>query len=307
MQLTLGPVLYHWKPDIWRDFYYRIADEAPVDIVSIGETVCSKRAPFYADSLPPVVERLERAGKAVQLSSYALVSQERERKAMEALVREARHPVEVNDVSSLAHMDGKPHVIGPFVNTYNEGTARYLASLGATRITLPPELPLDSVTAIAKGCPEVIVEAFAFGRMPLAISARCYHARLHKHSKDNCRFVCELDPDGLEVDTLKGEKFLSVNGVQTLSFACSNLLPHLGALREGGVKALRLSPQHCDMAAIARVYRDAVDGRLDIPEAVAECRRIYPDVPFADGFSLGAPGAEWKATFARVNGVEERL
>ncbi|MET3221923.1 hypothetical protein ABIF35_002710 [Bradyrhizobium japonicum] len=28
MQLSLGPVLYNWAPERWRDFYFRIADEA---------------------------------------------------------------------------------------------------------------------------------------------------------------------------------------------------------------------------------------------------------------------------------------
>ena len=33
-KLTLGPVLFNWAPEKWRDFYLRIADEAPVDSVS---------------------------------------------------------------------------------------------------------------------------------------------------------------------------------------------------------------------------------------------------------------------------------
>ncbi len=34
--LTLGPVLFNWPAETWRDFYFRIADEAPVDIVYLG-------------------------------------------------------------------------------------------------------------------------------------------------------------------------------------------------------------------------------------------------------------------------------
>ncbi|MCP3056298.1 U32 family peptidase, partial [Aurantimonas sp. LRZ36] len=37
MRLTLGPVLYNWPADEWSDFYARIADEAPVDRVVVGE------------------------------------------------------------------------------------------------------------------------------------------------------------------------------------------------------------------------------------------------------------------------------
>jgi collagenase-like PrtC family protease len=79
MQLGLGPVLYNWAPERWRDFYFRVADEAPVDVVSVGEIVCSKRSPFFAPYLPVVIERLRDAGKQVLLGSLILVSQRRER------------------------------------------------------------------------------------------------------------------------------------------------------------------------------------------------------------------------------------
>lgn len=305
MQITLGPVLYHWKPEIWRDFYFRIADEAPIDIVSVGETVCSKRTPFYEEYLSKVIERLDKAGKQVLLSSYLLISLERERKHVENLVTHAQHLVEMNDISGLLHMGQKPHTIGPFVNSYNEGTVAFFASNGATRICLPPELPLTSIEAIAQSHPDIAIEVFSFGRIPLAISARCYHARLHKQSKDKCRFVCELDPDGLEVDTLSGEKFLSVNGVQTLSYNCVNLLPELDQLRKTGIKGIRLSPQDCDMVAIAQIFRDTLNEKLESSVAVEKCRHIYKNAPFANGFALGIPGAEWKTVFATSNGLGE--
>ncbi|MDP6661297.1 MAG: U32 family peptidase, partial [Alphaproteobacteria bacterium] len=63
--LTLGPVLFNWAPERWRDFYFRIADEAPLDTVCVGEVVCSKRAPFFAPYLADVVERLGSADKEV--------------------------------------------------------------------------------------------------------------------------------------------------------------------------------------------------------------------------------------------------
>ena len=55
--LTLGPLLYNWKPEVRRDFYFRIADEAPVDCVYLGEVVCAKREPFFADDLPAIAAR----------------------------------------------------------------------------------------------------------------------------------------------------------------------------------------------------------------------------------------------------------
>ena len=299
MQLTLGPVLFHWNADTWRDFHFRIADEAPVDRVVVGEVVCSKRAPFFAGHLHAVVERLRAAGKEVLLASLALVTLERERRAIAELAASGLATVEANDVSALAHLAGRPHAVGPFVNVYNEATLAWLAARGARRVCLPPELPAASIAAIAQAAPEgVAVEVFAFCRVPLAISARCYHARVHGLSKDNCRFVCDRDPDGMAVNTLDGEPFLAVNGLQTLSYACANLVEDAAALAGMGVAALRLSPQHCDMVAVARTFRDALDGRLEPAEARAALARTYPAAPFANGFLHGRAGADYVAARA---------
>ncbi len=290
MQLSLGPVLYNWAPERWRDFYFRIADEAPVDVVSVGEIVCSKRSPFFEPHLQAVVERLQNAGKQVLLGSLILVSLRRERRQTQELAAAEGVLVEVNDLTCLRALTGRPHAIGPFVNIYNEASAAFHAARGARRICLPPELPLASVAAIAKAVPDVTSEVFAFGRVPLAISARCYHARLHKLAKDNCRFVCENDPDGLLLNTLEQQHFLTINGVQTLSHTCANLLGEAGVLHESHIGSLRLSPQDCDMVAVAQAFRDVLDGRDDVDRGNRRLAAAYPGVPFSNGFLLAEPG-----------------
>ena len=290
MQISLGPVLYNWAPEQWRDFYFRVADEAPVDVVSVGETVCSKRSPFFAPYLPDVIERLEQAGKQVLLSSLILVSLRRERRQTDEQVKESGRMVEVNDLTCLNSMEGRPHAIGPFVNIYNETSAAFHVQQGASRICLPPELPMTSISVIASALPQAVFEVFAFGRVPLAISARCYHARLHKLAKDNCQFVCEKDRDGLVLKTLDQQDFLTINGVQTLSYTCNNLLADIDALKKSGIRSLRLSPQDCDMVAVARVFRDVIDGRDDADGGSRRLAEIYPNVPFSNGFLHGKPG-----------------
>ncbi len=277
MTLTMGPLLFNWAPERWRDFYARIADEAPVDFVCLGEVVCSKRAPFYANLIADTVARLESAGKTVIFSTLILPTLDRERQQIAELAATPGLFVEANDVSALAHLGGRPHAIGPYVNVYNEATLAYLAAQGATRVCLPPELPFSSVQAMMQGLPPgVALEIFAFGRVPLAIAARCYHARVHGLAKDSCQFVCAEDTDGLEVDTLDGEPFLTVNGVQTLSRTFANLLADIPALTAAGVSGLRLSPQSCDMVAVARLFRDVIDGRREPGSAEEELRGLAP-------------------------------
>ncbi|NKN37560.1 U32 family peptidase [Agrobacterium sp. a22-2] len=293
--LSLGPVLYLWDGPKWRDFYFRIADEAPVIDVSIGETVCSKRLHFTEPHVAEVIERLESAGKTVRLSTLSLVTLERESQNVRNLIRDSEHEIEANDLSALGLLNGRPHAIGPVINVYNAATARLLAARGATRICLPPELPMRSIAEIVADAPGLEFEIFAFGRMPLAISARCAHARAKGHIKDNCQFVCADDPDGLPLNTLDRQSFLAINGVQTVSHSCQALLAELDELVETGISQFRLSPQDCDMVAVARLYDDVLHHRLDAEEALDRLRAVYPGVPLSNGFHHEKEGAAWVA------------
>ncbi|MAM10844.1 MAG: U32 family peptidase [Rhizobiaceae bacterium] len=290
-QLTLGPVYYLWDGPKWRDFYFRIADEAPVSRVIVGETVCSKRQHFIDPHMDEVIDRLEAAGKEVVISTYALVTLTRETRKLRAIAAESERLIEVNDLSAFMYLDSRPHTVGPLVNVYNAATARLLKTRGATALCLPPELPMSSIAAIAGDDPGIELEVFAFGRVPLAISARCAHARSKGKIKDNCSFVCGEEPDGLDVRTLDRQPFLSLNGVQTMSHTCQSLIGELDELRRAGIRRFRLSPQDCDMAAVAEVYRAALDGRIDAREAKARLNAIYPNVPLSNGFLYGREGA----------------
>ncbi|MCJ7996481.1 U32 family peptidase [Rhizobium cremeum] len=293
--LTMGPVYYLWDGPKWRDFHFRIADEAPVERVVIGETVCSKRQHFIEPHLAEVTERLEAAGKTVVLSTLALVTLERESRQVRDMVAESEYPIEANDLSALGLLNGKPHSIGPLVNVYNAATARLLAARGASSICLPPELPFSSVRTIAAETPDIALEVFAFGRMPLAISARCAHARAKGHIKDNCQFVCGEDPDGLPVKTLDRQSFLALNGVQTVSHTCQALLGELKELAAAGISGFRLSPQDCDMVAVATLYRAVLDGGMEVWEAIDRLQKIYPAAPLSNGFHHAREGAAWVA------------
>lgn len=269
-RLSLGPILFHWDAEAKRDFYFRIADEAPVDIVYLGEPVCSKRALFLEPHLPEIIERLRRAGKEVVVSTLALITSDREMAALGELTALPDLMVEVNDIGGVRLFRDRPHVIGPFVNVYNEGTLAYLAGCGMRRIVLVAEMPKASIATLASAAHDIELEIQAFGRLPLAVSARCYHARTHGLHKDGCQYVCGLDPNGLSVETLEGEGFLAINGVQTLSFTVCSLLAEVIELRRLGLDIFRLWPHELDMVAVAQLFRDVLDGRED-PDA-AEAR-----------------------------------
>lgn len=290
-KLTLGPVLFNWKPEALRDFYFRIADEAPVATVHIGEVVCSKRSPFFEPFLPTVVERLQAAGKEVVLSSLALIMTEREMAAAHALGSASEILVEANDISvaAAASAAGRPFIGGALLNIYNEGTLASLEAMGAVRVCLPAELSGEAIVALASAARSE-VEIQAFGRLPLAISARCYAARARSLSKDSCQYVCADDPDGMAVETLDETPFLAVNGTQTMSFHTMDLLAELTSLTAKGVDRFRLWPQTVDMVAVAGLYRGVLDGSLSVDEAEGRLAALCPEAEFANGYIHGRAG-----------------
>jgi len=291
-RLTLGPLLYHWSAQQRRDFYLRIADEAPIDTVYLGEVVCSKREPTFAPHRTAVIDRLRAAGKEVIVSTLALVTTQRERETIAELIAGGLM-VEANDVACVQLLAGRPHVVGPYINVFNEGARDFLVGRGAVRIVLPVEMPAKSIGIVAAGDARVEFEVQAFGRQPLSVAMRCYHARAHGRTKDHCQLVCGLDSNGLTANTIDGTEILTINGTQTLTHGHVVLLAELGALRRAGVRHFRLSPQDLDMVRVAALYRDVLDGREEALAAVETLRPLTGNVPFVNGFLHGREGLAW--------------
>lgn len=289
--LTLGPVFFHWPIERLRDFYFRIADEAPVERVHLGEVVCGKRMPFSDPVWPDLIERLEQAGKEVVLSTLAAPTTPRERRSIEDLCGDSRL-VEINDITALPARTDQPFVVGPFVNIYNGATAEFFIRRGAQTICPPVELSLAHIAAVARTCPDTEFEVFAFGRLPLALSGRCYHARLHGLHKDSCQFTCEQDLDGLVVDTLDDQSFLAINGVQTMSAQVQAIVLSPTEFIARGIRRLRLSPHTCDMVEVARIYRSLVEGNEEPERARGLLSNLTPPGGLVDGYARGHAGAE---------------
>ncbi len=299
VRLTLGPLLYNWPAERRLEFYRRIADDAPVDDVVLGEVVCVKRSPFVGDATLEAARLLRAAGKRVIFATLALPVQPREREDVTTVCALAEEGVlvEASESGALARLVGRPHHVGPLFNTYNGATLRVLAENGATTICLPWELDLTAIGRLAATGADlgIAVEVPAFGAMPLAISARCYHARAHGLSKDSCRYVCGEDPSGLTVSTLDGQGFLRVNGTQTLSEAVLTAVSEVQPLVGAGVSALRLMPEDLDMVAVAKIYRTLLDGTTSVATAEQDLTRLLGNRRQANGYLNDAPGDCWRA------------
>ncbi len=296
MKLNIGPNLFNWQPEFWRDFYFQIADSAPIDKVFLGEVICSKRAPLFYDYFDEVVERLERAGKQVILSTLAEITSNIDRRLIDKQANDKNFMIEANDVAALKHLNGAKHAIGCYINCYNENALEFFANNGATNICLNPEMPKSAIFALNKVAKQlgVELEIQIFGRIGLALSARCYHARAHNRTKDTCKFICDIDPDGMDLTTLEGQKFLSINGIQTMSYTYVNLVNELDEMLNMGIKNFRISPHSKGTLEVAKIFRAFIDGKIEISQANAQLEEQRLNAPFSNGFYHGLAGYEWR-------------
>lgn len=292
-KITLGPCLFNWKVNDWQDFYFKIAEESLADEVYIGEVVCYKRYPFFEVALDNVINRLESCNKKVNLSGFSLILGDSEMNTSKQFIERAKnnnHQIEINDVGLLGLLKDVPHIIGPTINVYNELTMQTLVNQGAIRVCFPYEIDNKSLKILSQiqNCEK---EIFAFGRMPLAIAARCYHARIHKTTKDDCKYVCEKDYDGKPITTLMDENFLVINGTQTMSFSYNNLLGELDELMKMGINVFRISPHSMDMIGIIKVFHQVLNKEIAPMEGIAILKGIMPqDTKFSNGFYYSQEG-----------------
>ncbi|TPG11850.1 U32 family peptidase [Rhodanobacter glycinis] len=254
MKLSLGPLQYFWPRERTLAFYREAADW-PVDVIYLGETVCSKRRELGTRDWIALAAELARSGKQIVLSSLALIEAESELGALQRLVDHGDCWIEANDLSAvqLCRERGVPFVAGPTLNVYNHQALAMLMEDGLRRWvpgveqghTLLRELR-EAMQAEGRTMPEL--EVIAFGRLPLAFSARCFTARALDVAKDQCGFRCIDYPDGMPLATREGRPFLRINGIQIQGEEITDLGPELPVLRELGVDILRLYPQAEGMA-----------------------------------------------------------
>jgi collagenase-like PrtC family protease len=292
--LSVGPVLTYWSRRTLIDFYAQVA-ELPVASVTLGEVVCSRRHEMKTDDWLALARDLDAAGKEVVLATQALIESEAELRAMHRFADQDEFLVEANDAAALHRRAGRPFVIGPHVNVYSAAALDEMAALGAVRWVPPIEVPLPAMSAVnpPTRSPAIETEVFAFGRMPLAISARCFTARHYGVNRDECGFRCIEHPDGLALRTQEGEAFLALNGLQTLSARLMCALPQRDALAAADVRRLRLSPVSTDFAAVVRAYDRVFSGDADAQAELDALTSLALPGALADGYLRREAGIRW--------------
>lgn len=295
MKIALGPLQYYWSRSDTLQFYSNIAD-SPVDIVYLGETVCSRRHELRLPDWLELATMLNNSGKQVVLSTQVLLETAVDTRTMHKIAEQQEFLVEANDMGAVHNMQGRPFVAGPFLNIYNAPTLQLMAQQGAQRWVIPLEMSASALSTMQQTRPENLqTEVFAYGRMPLAFSARCFTARNRNLPKNNCQYVCMEHPDGLLLETREKQEFLVLNGIQTQSALVYNLINETRQLIDMGVDVLRISPQSQNTTEIIALFKQVIDQQLTGVQALEKITPLMP-AGSCNGYWYGKPGLEqWVA------------
>ena len=285
MKLSLGPVLFYWDRQHTLDFYADMAG-MPLDVIYLGETVCSKRRDMGLDDWLGLARELKQQSTAqLVLSGLALVEAASELSSLRRLCENGELLVEANDMGAVQYLSERslPFVGGPALNLYNGHALAELVSSGMQRWVPPVEISGTMIrdaraqlSQLGVAMPEI--EIFAYGHLPLAYSARCFTARAENRPKDDCQFCCQNYPEGIPLLSQEGEALFTINGIQTLSASVSNLLADYLALVDSGAELLRLSPRASGMIEVVQAFDAVRNGGLP-PLAVDGCNGYWHGQP----------------------------
>ncbi|MBA5763911.1 U32 family peptidase [Vibrio sp. 404] len=281
MKYALGPLLYFWpKQDV--ESFYQQAQQSSADIIYLGETVCSKRREMKPGQWFDIAKELAGAGKQVVLSTMALLEAPSEVNIMKKYIDNGDFSIEANDVSGvqLAFENKVPFVVGPAINTYNAHTLNVFLKQGMVRWCMPVELSREWLGNVMTQCEQLgireqfEVEVFSHGYLPLAYSARCFTARAENLAKDDCETCCIKYPTGIQVQSQEGQQVFNLNGIQTQSGYCYNLINDLPGM-QGLVDVVRLSPLGLDTFSELDRFRANEQGDNPIKIADRQCNGYW--------------------------------
>lgn len=289
MKLSLGPLQYFWSKEKVFSFYEDIA-KLPVEIVYLGEVVCSKRRQLKFEDWITIAEKLTAAGKEVILSTMTLIVADSELSQLKKICTNDNYAVEGNDTSALHLLTGKiGYVAGPHINMYNAETLAVIHDAGAKRWVMPIELSEKTLIDLQNEKPEGMeTEVFVYGNIPLSFSARCFTARAFNIPKDQCEFKCELFDEGMPLNTQDEQNLFLINGIQLQSGVPSNLLSVVDRLKELNIDVLRISPQDKNMDLIINAFRASID------DDTSDIELPIPEGGWCNGYWYGEPGIDWK-------------
>ena len=290
MDIVLGPLLFFWdKNEVYR--FYEQAAVSAFDRIYLGEVVCGKRRQLKLDDWLDIARNLQDQGKTVVLSTQALIETGSDLSRVRRICDNGDFLVEANDMSAVQCLSAGrlPFVTGPSVNLYSAQSLKVFYNLGLQRWVMPVELSRDHFKIIADDFKQLDMEPleteiFSYGYLPLAYSARCFSARTKGLMKDQCEYTCLKSPAGIPLATQEGDALFTLNGIQTLSGRCHNILDQWALMKESGINGMRLSAHSFDIFSVASELAKSICKYKDAP--------ALKESELCNGYWFGQPGIQ---------------
>lgn len=166
-----------------------------------------------------------------------------------------------------------PVHISTQANTVNYAAVNAWARLGAERVVLAREVPLEDIKEIRRCC-DVELEMFVHGAMCISYSGRCLMSNYftgRDANRGNCAQACRWRYALME-ETRPGQYFpVEEDGRGTYIFNSKDLclMPYLAEVIESGVDSLKIEGRMKSVhyvASVTKAYRMAIDAYCDSPE-----------------------------------------
>ncbi|MBO5515510.1 MAG: U32 family peptidase [Schwartzia sp.] len=167
-----------------------------------------------------------------------------------------------------------PVHISTQANTVNYAAVNAWARLGAERVVLAREVPLEDIKEIRRCC-DVELEMFVHGAMCISYSGRCLMSNYftgRDANRGNCAQACRWRYALME-ETRPGQYFpVEEDGRGTYIFNSKDLclMPYLAEVIESGVDSLKIEGRMKSVhyvASVTKAYRMAIDAYCDSPES----------------------------------------
>lgn len=181
-------------------------------------------------------------------------------------------------------------------NILNSETVKFWRDLGATRAILARELSYKQIERIRKEVPDMELEMFIHGAQCMGYSGRCLLSDYmtngtRQANQGNCAQACRWSYKLLE-ETRPNEYFEIVQddkGSHIMSTKDLCLVHHIKKLCELGVDSFKVEGRTKSLyyvSAVAKTYRQVMDGKLNSDEAFIELKKVG-NRGYTEGFFLG--------------------
>ena len=169
-------------------------------------------------------------------------------------------------------------------NILNSETVKFWRDLGATRAILARELSYKKIEEIRKNVPDMELEMFIHGAQCMGYSGRCLLSDYmtggeRQANQGNCAQACRWSYKLLE-ETRPNEYFEIVQddkGSHIMSTKDLCLVEHIKELCNLGIDSFKVEGRTKSLyyvSAVAKTYRQVIDGKLDTKTAFEELKKV---------------------------------